>query len=187
MTRDRPVPNWYFRGMAFLLRMFERFKKPRERLIRAGLKRGQIVLEYGCGAGSFTVPAATLVGPEGVVYALDIHPLAMDMVTTRLQKEGLSNVRMILSDRDTGLPDESVDIVLLYDTLHMVRDKQALLEELHRVLRADGLLSADHEHTGRNEFLETMTQNHLFELNTELGNVLGFVKADNRSSPLTSA
>lgn len=176
MTQDKPMPNLFFRGMAMTLRFMERYKKPRERLIRVGLKRDQTVLEYGCGAGSYTIPAAQLVGEKGTVYALDIHPLAVQAVEKRARKEQLSNVKTILSDRNTGLPDESVDVVLLYDTLHMVRDKQALLRELHRVLKPEGLLSADHEHTDTEAFLQTMAQGGLFSRQPGDGRVYEFKK-----------
>ena len=55
--------------------------------------------------------------------------------------EGLSNVMTILSDRDTGLSDESIDVVLLYRTFYIVKDKRGLLDELHRVLKPGGILS----------------------------------------------
>ena len=148
MTQDKPMPNVAFRGMSFALRLMEPFKRSRERLTGAGLEKGQVVLEYGCGIGSYTLPAAQIVGDEGTVYALDIHPLAIATVDKRSAKENLTNIKTILSDRDTGLPDESVDVVLLYDTFHLVRDQQALLEELHRILKPGGFLSADHSQRG---------------------------------------
>lgn len=86
---------------------------------------------------------------------MDIHPLAVDAVEKRARKAGLANVWTIRTDRDIGLPDESVDVVLLYDTLHLVADKQALLRELHRVLKPGGFVSADHQHTDRGEFVAT--------------------------------
>jgi ubiquinone/menaquinone biosynthesis C-methylase UbiE len=154
----------------------ERFRKPRERLEQIGLKRDQTVLEYGCGAGSFTIPAARITGEGGTVYAVDIQPLAIEAVEKRANRENLTNVKTILSDRDTGLPDASVDVVLLYDTLHLVTDKQALLKELHRVLKPDGFLSADHQHTDREDFLATLTTGNLFCVQTENGHVLNFRK-----------
>jgi len=180
MNRDKPMPNWSFRGMAWLLRFTERFRKPADRLARIGLKRGQTVLEYGCGAGSFTIPAARLVGDEGLVYAVDIHPLAIETVEKRAEQAGLSNVRTIRTDRDTGLPDESVDVVLLYDTLHLVADKQALLAELHRVLKPGGFLSADHQHTDRNEFVAAVTTSELFALQAQHSEVFSFTKASSQ-------
>lgn len=170
------MPNWAFRGMALTLRLMERFRKPRERLEQIGLKRDQTVLEYGCGAGSFTIPAARIVGEGGIVYAVDIQPLAIETVEKRANRENLTNVKTILSDRDTGLPDANVDVVLLYDTLHLVTDKQALLKELHRVLKPDGFLSADHQHTDREDFLATLTAANLFSVQAENGHVLNFRK-----------
>ncbi|MCK4972036.1 MAG: methyltransferase domain-containing protein, partial [Candidatus Heimdallarchaeota archaeon] len=42
-----------------------------------GIQPGNVVLDYGCGLGSFSIPAAKIVGEKGKVYALDIHPLAI--------------------------------------------------------------------------------------------------------------
>jgi ubiquinone/menaquinone biosynthesis C-methylase UbiE len=163
------MPNLAFRGMAFALRLMEPFKRSRERLTGAGLEKGQVVLEYGCGIGSYTIPAAQIVGEEGTVYALDIHPLAITTVKKRSAKENLTNIKTILSGRETGLPDECVDVVLLYDTFHLVRDQQALLEELHRILKPGGFLSADHMHTDRKVFLETMGSRNLFSCQSQNG------------------
>ena len=167
MTQDKPIPNVAFRGMAFALRLMEPFKRSRERLTGAGLEKGQVVLEYGCGIGSYTIPAAQIVGDEGTVYALDIHPLAIRTVEKRSAKENFNNIKTILSDGETGLLDECVDVVLLYDTLHLVRDQGALLEELHRILKPDGFLSADHMHTAREDFLETMCGENLFSFQSQ--------------------
>ena len=169
MTQNKPMPNLAFRGMAFALRLMEPFKRSRERLLETGLKKGQVVLEYGCGIGSYTIPAAQIVGDEGTVYALDIHPLAIRTVKKRGAKENLTNIQTILSDRETGLPDECVDVVLLYDTLHLVGDQQALLEELHRVLKPGGFLSADHMHTDKEDFLETMQAENRFSCQSQSG------------------
>jgi len=51
--------------------------KPEEEVHKLGLKEGQKVLDYGCGIGSYTFPAARLVGERGRVYALDKEPLAI--------------------------------------------------------------------------------------------------------------
>ncbi|MBW1787673.1 MAG: class I SAM-dependent methyltransferase [Deltaproteobacteria bacterium] len=172
MTQDKPMPNVAFRGMAFALRLMEPFKRSRERLTEAGLEKGQVVLEYGCGIGSYTIPAAQIVGGEGTVYALDIHPLAITSVNKRAAREKLANIKTILTDRNTSLPDESVDVILLYDTFHLVRDKHALLKELNRVLKPGGFLSADHMHTARDDFLETMQTGNLFSFKTQSGESL---------------
>jgi ubiquinone/menaquinone biosynthesis C-methylase UbiE len=56
------------------------FRDPYKALRAAGLEPGQKVLEVGCGPGFFTVPAAKTVGQGGIVYALDVNPLAIGKV-----------------------------------------------------------------------------------------------------------
>jgi ubiquinone/menaquinone biosynthesis C-methylase UbiE len=72
------------------------------------------------------------------------------------------------------LPDESIDIVLLYDVLQMIRDKEKLLEELHRILRSDGSLFATSEHLDVNEFMNILTKEKLFILVSEKGKLFKF-------------
>ena len=161
-------PSWFsnlsFRGLALFLRLRERSGSPRRQIEALGLKRGQVVLDYGCGIGSYTLPAASMVGEEGIVHALDIHPLAVETVRKRSAQENLPNVRTILSGLDTGLADESVDVVLLYDVFHYLPDRGALLRELHRVLKAEGLLSIIPDHMSDAELLDTVQGARLFSL-----------------------
>jgi ubiquinone/menaquinone biosynthesis C-methylase UbiE len=158
------------------LRLRERSGSPQRQIEALGLRRGEVILDYGCGIGSYAVPAARKVGAEGTVYALDIHPLAVETVQRRSRQENLPNIRTILSGLDTGLPDESVDVVLLYDVFHAVQDKGALLRELHRVLKAGGLLSVIPDHMGQAELLETVQAGRLFSLQPRRTESFEFVK-----------
>lgn len=164
MSKPGWISNLYFRGLALYLRLRERSGNPQRQIQALKLQPGQVILDYGCGIGSYAISAARKVGEEGAVYALDIHPLAVETVQRRSRQENLPNIRTILSGLDTGLPDESVDVVLLYDVLHTVQDKGALLGELHRVLKADGLLSVIPDHMDQVEFLETVQAGRLFSL-----------------------
>ncbi len=174
MNDNKPYTNLAFRGMAFWLKLREILCDLQQRLVKAGLEKGQIVLDYGCGIGSYTIPAAQIVGDAGTVYALDMHPLAIETVQRRARKENLSNVKTIHSDLDTGLAAQSVDVVLLYDVFHMVPDQPALLRELHRVLKPGGRLSVLPDHMTGDELLSTMNRGNLFGLQAEHGTVLEF-------------
>jgi len=93
-----------------------------------GLKEGFRVLDYGCGPGSYILPVADLIGKSEKIYALDINPAAIEMVKKLAAKMQLSNVEATLSDFDTGLPNESADVVLVHDVLHDLKNRDAVLE-----------------------------------------------------------
>jgi protein-L-isoaspartate O-methyltransferase len=167
------MPRIGFAIMKTVLTLRSILKKPERTLREMGIQKGQIVLDYGCGIGCFSIPAAKMVGDDGVVYALDIHPLAIRAVEKEIKKKGVSNIKTILSSRETGLPDESVDIVLLYDVFQMISEKEKLLEELHWVLKPGGILFATAEHLDPNEFMDIFAKD-LFTLIEQRGEVYRF-------------
>jgi ubiquinone/menaquinone biosynthesis C-methylase UbiE len=174
--RTKPLPNITFRLMAFFLALHRRFVDVRKPLEKAGIKEGQTILDFGCGPGFYSVAAAKMVGAKGEVYALDIHPLAVQSVQKKAQKAGLTNITTILSDRDTRLPDQSIDVALAYDMIHMVQDKQALLRELHRVLKPDGVLSVIVGHIKVEDVLKILEQDGLFSLRDRQGRLINLKK-----------
>ena len=95
----------------------------------------------------------------------------------KAQKGGFSNINTILSDGGTGLPNESVDVILLYGVLPEIKDKKRLLRELHRVLKPDGYLSTRFcFRMGKDRVLEIMGAIDLFLLREQRGHILNFVK-----------
>jgi ubiquinone/menaquinone biosynthesis C-methylase UbiE len=138
---------------------------PRSNVLKeVGIKPGFHVLDYGCGPGSYLIPLADLVGITGKIYALDIHPLALQKIRKIASKKRLTNVETIHSDCNTGLPDQSVDAVLLYDTFHDLEDGEAVLKELHRILKPNGILSFSDHHLKEQNILEKVTSANLFVL-----------------------
>jgi len=152
---------------------------PRKNVLKVvGIKPGFHVLDYGCGPGGYIIGAAELVGKSGKIYALDIHPLAIQMVQSIASKKQLTNVETICSDCKTGLPDNSVDVVLLYDTLHTLSDQNGVLEELHRVLKPNGILSFSDHHMKENEILSKVTNRRLFRLSRKGKRTYSFLKEE---------
>jgi ubiquinone/menaquinone biosynthesis C-methylase UbiE len=117
-------------------------KDPYKLLKAAGLKRGQKVLEVGCGPGFFTIPAARIVGEEGLVYAVDVNPYAIARVRGKIAREGIKNVTPLLANAsDTGLPEKSIDLAFLFGLGHIAGGQKNVLAEIHRILRPSGVLS----------------------------------------------
>jgi len=138
---------------------------PREEILKeAGIEPGTRLLDYGCGPGGYVTAAVELVDRSGQVYALDIHPLAVRRVQELARKKQLTNVETICSDCQTGLPDDSVDVVLLYDVFHVLDEPQAVLAELHRVLKKGGTLSFSDHHLNESEIIAGVTSGQLFRL-----------------------
>jgi len=63
-----------------------------EVLEKIGIRRGQTVLDFGCGYGIYTIPAAKIVGEQGRVYALDKDKEALDDLMRKAESAGLRNI-----------------------------------------------------------------------------------------------
>ena len=124
-------------------------KENGERFLKdIGIKRGQVVLDFGCGAGHYTIPAAKVVGEKGKVYAIDEDEEALDELMKIAESENLGNIEPIETSGELKIPlgDESVDVVLLYDVLHYIEKRRKIIDEVHRVMKTNGLLSIYPKH-----------------------------------------
>ena len=172
----KQMSDFGFKAMAFTFRIRDFFRPRTEIVKEAGIREGFHVLDFGCGPGSYVRAVSEIVGEAGKVYALDIEPLAVESVKKIVEKHGLKNVETILSDRKTGLPDESVDVVLLYDTFHDLVDPNGVLEELNRVLKPDGVLSFSDHHMKEGEIISKITNRKLFRLSKKGEKTYSFLK-----------
>jgi ubiquinone/menaquinone biosynthesis C-methylase UbiE len=93
-------------------------------------------------------------------------------------RKRLVNVEPILSDCETGLPADSVDVVLLYDTLHDLDDPYGVLVELHRVLKREGNLSLSDHHMKDAEMVSQVTRGGLFRMSARTKRTYGFSKEE---------
>lgn len=120
-----------------ILESAERVKKLQvERVIEAlGVEPGQRVADLGAGSGLFTRPLAKLVGPDGIVYAIDIDSDLLEHVNETALEQDLANIRTVLaSEHDPRIPD-GVDLVFICDTLHQIDDPAIYLRGLTGYLR----------------------------------------------------
>ena len=125
--------------------MWEEFFDPKKILETLGLDNSvNDVAEFGCGYGTFTIPVAKII--KGEIYALDIEPGMFRLTEEEAHREGLNNVKTILRDfmaEGSGLPDKSVDYVMLFNILHL-ENPAALLSEAKRILKDGGDLGIIH-------------------------------------------
>jgi len=127
-----------------------------EFLAEIGVKESQVVLDFGCGSGTYTIPAAGLVGESGKVYALDISRRALERLKEKANRGGLHNIVRHYSSGEGGirLDDGAVDHVLLVDVLQEIGDREALFDEVHRILKNDGRVSVYPMHMDPDEVVE---------------------------------
>jgi ubiquinone/menaquinone biosynthesis C-methylase UbiE len=155
---DKPMSNLSFKFMAFFFKFRDLFTSPVKILEQIGIGPGWNVLDYGCGSGSYSIPAAQLVRPTGKVYAADIHPLAINEIQKKASMKGLGNVHTILTDSNTKLPNASIDLVLLFYVLHDFKDPNAILSELDRALKTRGLLAIIDHKFNKDKIVFTISQ-----------------------------
>lgn len=117
-----------------------------------GVREGQKLLDFGCGSGYYTLPAAQLVGEEGIVYAVDKNNSKLEELEGKTHDLNLSNIEIVGSPGGTNLdfPDESMDVILLYDVFWYFdlfsKELPDLLEEVYRLSRPAGFLSVYPKH-----------------------------------------
>ena len=125
--------------------MWEKFFDPGKVLTTLGLNNRTIdVAEFGCGYGTFTIPAAKMI--EGIIYAFDIEPEMVRITQEEVKKHNLGNVKTVLRDfiaDGSGLPAESVDYVMLFNILHL-ENPGLLLAEAKKILKKGGKLGIIH-------------------------------------------
>jgi ubiquinone/menaquinone biosynthesis C-methylase UbiE len=173
---DKPMLGVGFKLMTLIFRARDRFQ-PRMKLLKeAAIKPGFCILDYGCGPGSYILPLAELIGTTGKIYALDIHPLAIKEVKKIAAREKIDNIETIMSACNTGLPDNSVNVVLLYDIFHDLSRPDVILQELHRVIIPGGTLSFSDHHMKEQDILTRVTATGMFQLSKKGKKTYSFSK-----------
>lgn len=120
-----------------------RFLDPEKILFQSGLIPGQLVADLGAGSGFFAVSAANIVGPNGLVYVVDIMEQALNHVAAEARLKNLKNIRTIRANLEEknackDIPEGAVDLVILANVLHQINDKAKLFGDTYRLLKTGG-------------------------------------------------
>jgi arsenite methyltransferase len=100
---------------------------------------GQKVADLGSGSGLFTRPISRKVGENGTVFAIDIDPELLKHIEKTAEKP--SNIRTVLATEDDPKIPERVDLIIIIDTLHHIRNREAYLKNLRNYLQPSGRLA----------------------------------------------
>jgi len=103
------------------------------------LKRGEIVLDIGSGAGFDSLIAARQVAPDGRVIGIDMTDAMLEKAIEGARQMGLTNVefRKGLAE-ELPVGDESIDVVISNGVINLCPDKEVVMGEVHRVLKPGG-------------------------------------------------
>lgn len=113
---------------------------PQTILEEAGVTKGMIIADLGSGPGFFTIPMAQKTGEKGLVYAVDSNQIMLNGLKENIAKSEVNPniIKIIKSDVcHTGIPKESVDLVLFANVLHEVQDKKVFFQEVRRISKPE--------------------------------------------------
>lgn len=154
------MPNIFFKMMNLIFHVID-FIYPYidKRIEKFAIAPGMTVVDYGCGPGRYTTRFAKLVGPQGRVFAVDIHELAIKAVRKKIDRYGLKNVVPVLvKGYDSTLPDWTADVVCAIDMFHTIKNHTEFLAELKRITKKDGVLVIDDGHQKRSKTKQSIVQ-----------------------------
>jgi SAM-dependent methyltransferase len=103
------------------------------------LEPGERVLDLGSGAGTDSLVAAQMVGDGGRVTGIDMTPEMLVKARLAAAEMGAANVEFVEAEAERlPFPDETFDVVISNGVIDLIPDKDAVFDELFRVLKSGG-------------------------------------------------
>ena len=156
---DHICPVWVGYLLASPVRRI--FQSP-DKIVGPHVKEGMTVLDMGCAMGFFSVPMATMVGADGRVVCVDVQEKMLESLRKRAVKAGVDDRMKVLNcaENETGLEHlrGDVDFALAFAMVHEVDDPEALIRQIHSLLRNGGhlLVAEPRGHVSSGEFDDTL-------------------------------
>lgn len=118
------------------------FSTPSINLSQFHIEPGMVVADLGCGIGSYTFEIVKRVGPTGKVFALDVQKNLIEKLANEAKSKNITNITALWDDLDDangiGLKDNSIDRIIVANTLFQIEDLQKFVLEIKRILRPNG-------------------------------------------------
>jgi ubiquinone/menaquinone biosynthesis C-methylase UbiE len=98
--------------------------------------KGMTMADLGSGPGFFTITMAQIAGEKGLVYAVDSNQNMLGSLKENIAKSKVNPRIINIVNGDvchTGIPKESVDLVLFANVLHEIDDRKAFFREVKRI------------------------------------------------------
>ncbi len=126
-------------GAFFLDNPIRRWIQPPSELIeKLAIKPTDVVVDFGCGPGYYTIELAK---KAKTVVAVDLSPEMLKKAQRKAEKAGVGNIQFLQSNgTNIQLGNGSVDLVLLVTVYHEVGENEVVLKEFGRILKPDGKL-----------------------------------------------
>jgi ubiquinone/menaquinone biosynthesis C-methylase UbiE len=135
------------------------FQNP-NKILKKYISDGMSVLDFGCGPGYFTIPAANLVGNKGKVVAADFQEGMLDIVKKKIQGTHYEN-KIVLHkcDADSTGIKEKFDFILAFWVVHETPNAENFLKEMADLLKPGGrfLIAEPSFHVKMKDFLSTIS------------------------------
>lgn len=117
----------------------DQWQQPQKVIDSLKIRPGTLVADLGAGGGYFTFRLADAVGPTGKVLAVDVDAEMTELIRSRAQKDGKTNIETVVAKPDDPLlPATGVDLVFTSNTYHHIDHRIAYLANLRKYLRPGG-------------------------------------------------
>jgi arsenite methyltransferase len=105
----------------------------------ANIKRGDMVLDLGSGAGLDCFLASDITGPSGKVIGVDMTEEMIEIAAINAKNQGYKNIEFKLGDiEDLSIKNDSIDVVISNCVINLAPDKSKVFNEVYRVLKKGG-------------------------------------------------
>lgn len=120
------------------------FSEPGKNIEQFGVDPGMKVADLGSGAGFYSLALSRYVGDTGKVFAVDVQQELLTKLKNEAIRQNISNIEIVWGDFEhklgSTIAENSMDRVVIANTLFQTRDKEGVFEEAKRILKTKGTL-----------------------------------------------